>query len=226
MLKSYIVMLGVTLTLGHSLLLAQGTGLSTGTSTLGTGTTTLGSGSSVGASTGAAAKTDEIKPLSSSDQHFIIEVGEVCQLVFKLGDNLQNLRQRVPGGDPPFENLIGGLRNELTPLWTPVVDLAQKHNMEGKKIPQELTKKDAEKIGKLNGVKLEKWREEYLDIYLKEMKSSSRTFEAAAKNIQDPELKKLGESIAFTMKKHSETLEVAYKEEKKMKREKEQPKKP
>lgn len=160
--------------------------------------------------TGAAAPAQKPKPFSSSDSRTYLEIA--ASLQFQLNMSLK-LRSRFKETEPDLVSFGSKLHKESTDIWTPAVDLAQAHGVEGKKIPLDMSKSDKDKVAKLNPLKDDKkWTVAFFELFAKESKKNSQDAEKAVKTVADPDLKAFVEKASALLKTQSESVEAKYKE--------------
>lgn len=150
------------------------------------------------------------KPFSSSDTRAYLTVAESLQ--FQLNMSLR-LRSRFKETEPQLVAFGSKLHKEATDLWTPGVDLAQLHGVEGKKIPLDMTKADKANVAKLNPIKDDKkWTLAYFELFAKDSKKNALEAEKTLKTVMDPELKAFLEKAHALLKSQSETVEAKFQE--------------
>jgi hypothetical protein len=150
------------------------------------------------------------KPFSSSDTRAYLTVAESLQ--FQLNMSLR-LRSRFKETEPQLVAFGSKLHKEATDLWTPGVDLAQLHGVDGKKIPLDMTKADKANVAKLNPIKDDKkWTLAYFDLFAKDSKKNALEAEKTLKTVMDPELKAFLEKAHALLKSQSETVEAKFQE--------------
>ncbi|MEQ1852018.1 MAG: hypothetical protein ABMA01_10540 [Chthoniobacteraceae bacterium] len=150
------------------------------------------------------------KPFSSSDTRAYLTVAESLQ--FQLNMSLR-LRSRFKETEPQLVAFGSKLHKEATDLWTPGVDLAQLHGVDGKKIPLDMTKADKANVAKLNPIKDDKqWTLAYFELFAKDSKKNALEAEKTLKTVMDPELKAFLERAQALLKSQSETVEAKFQE--------------
>ncbi len=150
------------------------------------------------------------KPFSSGDTNAYIKVAESLQYQLHLS---LTLRHKFKDSQPEIVALGSKIHREMTTLWTPGVDLAQQRGVEGKKIPQSLSKADKATVQKVGTIKDEKkWLVAYFELFAKESKKSAMDAEKIAKAVQDADLKAYIEKAAALLTSQSEVIEAKYKE--------------
>ncbi len=157
-----------------------------------------------------AAKPAAAKPFSAADQHIYFGIAESIQ--FQLNMSLR-LRHKYKDSAPDLAAFGGKISKESTELWTPSVDVAMAHGVEGKKIPQGLSKNDSAALAKLNAVKDDKkWEIAFFEFYAKEAKKGAADAEKGAKAVQSPDLKPFVEKAAALLKSQADEVEAKFKE--------------
>lgn len=152
------------------------------------------------------------KPFSSTDTRAVLGVADSVQ--FQLG-MAQRLQSKYREGDAEMASLGSKIHKDATALWTPMVELATAHGVDGRKIPMVMTKTDKASADKLNTVKDEKkYKVAFLDLFSKEARKNVRSTEAAAKTVMDPDLKAWMEKALPTLQSQAELLETAAKDAK------------
>lgn len=157
--------------------------------------------------TTAPATEKKAKPYSSGDVQKIAQVAEGMLFTMKMGE-----RAKYKKDDKEFSEFGTKIHKETADLWTPLVNLAQAHHVDGKNIPTDITKADKSDIEKLGKVKEDKFKLEYYELFAKGAKKNARVVEAAAKGFGDPELKQWAEGASKTFTAQAEMLEKEYKE--------------
>ena len=156
--------------------------------------------------TGAA----KAKPFSAGDTHIYLTIAEAIQ--FQLNMSLR-VRGKYKDGPQDLLDFAAKISKESTELWTPSVDIATSHGVDGKKIPNDLTKADKANLAKLGTIKDEKkWQLAFFEFYAKESKKNAHDAETAAKAAQDPDLKAFAEKATALFKSQDETIEAKSKE--------------
>jgi hypothetical protein len=150
------------------------------------------------------------KPYSSGDTHAYLLVADAIQ--FHLGMS-QRMTGKYKDGAPDLLALAGKIRKASTDLWTPGVDAAMAHGVEGKKIPQDMSKNDKASLTKLATVKDAKKSElAFFELYSKEAKKNAHEAENALKTVQDADLKAFVEKAVAQLKGQADELEAKFKE--------------
>ena len=161
---------------------------------------------------GAPAKA---KPYSAGDTKVYIEIADAIQFQLKMSERL---RGKYKEGAPDMLALAAKISKESIELFTPGVDAAMAHGVEGKKIPQDMSKNDKAALTKLGTIKDEKkWELAYFEHYAKESKKNAAEAEKAAKTVQDTDLKTYAEKAAGVLKSQADTIETKFQEVKKKK---------
>lgn len=150
------------------------------------------------------------KPYSAADQHIYLSIAESIQ--FQLNMSLR-LRGKYKDGPQDLLALAGKIHKEATELWTPGVDAAMAHGVEGKKIPQALSKNDSAALAKLGAIKDDKkWQLAFFEFYAKEAKKGAADAEKGGKAVQSPDLKPFAEKAAALLKSQADEIEAKFKE--------------
>lgn len=157
-----------------------------------------------------AGKPEKVKPLSPGDQKFAKKASEVLQYQLKLADRARTVKE-----DAELAAWAGTKAKELTTKWTPFADICGKFGYTD--VSLDITKKETAEIGKLSKAKPEKFKQEYLELFMKESKNALRDMENAPKMVQNAELKTWAEGFVTTLKANAPEIETKYKEEKKRK---------
>ena len=153
---------------------------------------------------------EKAKPFSPADTHIYLNIAEGIQ--FQLNMALRT-RGKYKEGAQDLLDLASKISKEATELWTPSVDVAMAHGVDGKKIPNSLTKNDSAALGKLGTIKDEKkWQLAYFEFYAKEAKKNAAEAEKGAKAAQDPALKEFAEKAAALLKSQADAVEAKFKE--------------
>ena len=156
---------------------------------------------------GAPAKA---KPFSTGDTHIYLNVAESIQ--YQLNMSLR-VRGKYKDGPQDLLDFAAKISKDSTELWTPSVDVAMAHGVEGKKIPNDLTKIDKANLAKLGTIKDEKkWQLAFFEFYAKESKKNAHDAENGVKAAQDAELKAFAEKAAALLKGQSDAVEAKFKE--------------
>lgn len=163
-----------------------------------------------GTKPGAASATSKPKPYSAGDTHAYLNIAEAIQFQLNMS---QRLRGKYKEGSPEMVALASKINKEATELWTPGVEAAMAHGVEGKKIPQDMTKNDKASLTKLGTIKDDKkWEVAFFELFAKEAKKNAADAEKSAKAAQDADLKAFAEKAAALLKAQSETIEAKFKE--------------
>jgi putative membrane protein len=164
-------------------------------------TTTTGATKPAG-TPGAGAATEKAKPIAPADKKFVKDAAESIYFELALVE-----KTKVKAGTDAVKKLGEKMNDDLKKVWEEVATFAQGNN---EKMPTELTggdKSAAERLGKLDG---EKFDRQFLTMINKEAKKLSRTFDTKA--LQNPELKKVADNYAATLKNHVTEVDKAEKE--------------
>ena len=161
--------------------------------------------------TGApAAGTAKPKPFSAGDTHIYLSIAESIQ--FQLNMSLRT-RGKYKDGPQDLLDLASKISKDATELWTPSVDLAMSHGVEGKKIPNSLTKNDTAAVNKLGIIKDDKkWQLAFFEFFAKESKKNARDAESGAKALQDADLKAFAEKAVPLLKNQADAVEAKFQE--------------
>lgn len=146
--------------------------------------------------------TDKAKALAPADKKFVKDASESLYYELALLE-----KTKIKASTDAVKKLGEKMNDELKKVWEELAAFAQPNN---EKMATELSggdKSAAERVGKLEGDKFDK---QLLNLLGKEAKKLSRTFES--KGIQTPELKKIAENHAPTLKSHVSEVEKAEKE--------------
>ncbi len=157
---------------------------------------------------GAAAKP---KPYSSGDTSIYLKIADGIQ--FQLNMSLR-MRGKFKDGPQDLLDLAMKINKDSTALWTPGVDAAQAHGVDGKKIPNDMSKNDKAtltKIGTMNKDE-KKWQLAFFEFYAKEAKKNAHDAENGVKSAQDPDLKAFAEKAAALLKSQADEIEAKFKE--------------
>ena len=150
------------------------------------------------------------KPYSASDTHIYLTIADGIQ--FQLGMS-QRLRGKYKDGPAEMLAFAAKTNKESTELWTPGVDAAMAHGVEGKKIPQDMSKNDKAALAKFGTNKDEKkWELAIFEFYTKEAKKNAGEAEKGAKAAQDADLKAFAEKTAALLKSQEDSIEAKFKE--------------
>ena len=145
------------------------------------------------AKTPAPPKNDKKPPqLSMTEIAGIRKTAEAMQLHMKMG----NLAASKGGSDIAFVSFGKTIFDETLALWEPMQQIAQSHQVDGKKIPIQITEKDKAEMDTLGKVKEEHWKRDYFKMFVKQSKRNAHLVDLAAKSFVDPELKEWGVKIA------------------------------
>lgn len=158
-----------------------------------------------GAPAPAAAKP---KPFSSSDTSSYIKIADAMQYQLHLS---LRLRHKFKDKEPELVAIGSKIHKEMTELWTPGVNLAMERGVDGKKIPQVLSKNDKDSVAKVDTIKDEKkWIVAYFELFAKESKKAAVDAEKIAKAVQDADLKTHLEKTAAVLKSQSDAITAKY----------------
>lgn len=155
----------------------------------------------------------KVKPLAQSDVKAVQVFAEALLFHMKMGEVAKNRKDK----DAPLSEMGGKINGDAKAQWTPMVSIAQAHQMDGKNIPTDVTKSDKSNMDKLGKIKDDKYSVEFLDLFAKEAKRNAKSTESAAKGINDAELKTWGEGASKLIAAQADELEAAHKEAKKKK---------
>ncbi len=162
------------------------------------------------AAPGVPAADAKAKPFAAGDTKIYLSVAEAIQ--FQLNMSLR-LRGKYKDGPQDLLDLAAKTSKESTALWTPGVDAAMAHGVDGKKIPNDLTKNDKAALAKLGTIKDDKkWQLAFFEFYAKESKKNAAEAEKGAKAAQDADLKAFVEKAAALLKSQDEAVEAKFKE--------------
>jgi hypothetical protein len=179
---------------------------------IGTATFILATGANAQTAPGAkpAATAPKAKPYSAGDTHAYLVIADGIQ--FQLNMSLR-VRGKYKDGPQDLLDLAAKISKDSTDLWTPGVDAAMARGVDGKKIPNDLSKNDKANLAKLGIIKDEKKYEmAFFEFYAKESKKNAHDVENGAKTVQDPDLKAFAEKAAVLLKSQAETVEAKFKE--------------
>ena len=151
-----------------------------------------------------------MKPLAPGDQKFAKKASEVLQYQIKLADRARTMKE-----DAELATWAGAKAKELTEKWTPFATICGKYGYSD--VATDISKKETGEIAKLSKAKAEKFRQEYLELFMKESKSALRDMENAPKMVQNAELKTWAEGFVSVLKANAPEIETKYKDEKKRK---------
>jgi len=150
------------------------------------------------------------KPFSAGDTHTYLTIAEGIQ--FQLNMSLR-LRGKYQDGPQDLLDLAAKISRDSTELWTPGVDTAMAHGVDGKKIPNGLSKNDTVNLNKLGTIKDDKkWQLAFFEFYAKEAKKNAHDAENGTKAAQDADLKAFAEKAASLLKSQAEEIEAKFKE--------------
>jgi hypothetical protein len=146
--------------------------------------------------------TDKAKTIAPADKKFVKDASESLYYELALLE-----KTKIKASTDAVKKLGEKMNEDLKKVWEELAAFAQPNN---EKMATELTggdKSAAERVSKLEGDKFDK---QLLNLLGKEAKKLARTFESKA--IQSPELKKIAENYAPTLKSHVGEVEKAEKE--------------
>ena len=150
------------------------------------------------------------KPYSAGDTHIYLAIADAIQFQLNMS---QRLRGKYKEGAPEMLTFAAKISKESVELFTPGVDAAMAHGVEGKKIPQDMSKMDKANLAKLGIIKDEKkWELAFFEFYAKESKKNAADAEKGAKAAQDADLKAFAEKAAALLKSEAEAIEAKFKE--------------
>jgi hypothetical protein len=171
---------------------------------------TAGANAQTAPGTPPAVAPAKAKPYASSDEHIYITIAEGIQFQLKLSERL---RGKYREGDAAMLAFAGKVSKESIDLFTPGVDAAMAHGVEGKKIPQDISKNDKAGLTKLGTIKDEKkWELAFFEFYAKESKKNAADAEKGAKAAQDADLKAYAEKATAVLKAQADAAEAKFKE--------------
>jgi hypothetical protein len=140
--------------------------------------------------------------------YLTIAAGMQFQLIMSM-----RLRGRYKESDPGIAAFGLNLHKACTELWTPGVDAAMQHGVEGTKIPHELSKNDQAVIARLGTLKDDKkWQLGFFELFAKESKKHAAEAEKLAKSAQDAELKEFAGKAAALLTAQAGEIEAKFKE--------------
>ena len=150
------------------------------------------------------------KPFSAGDTKIYLTIAEGIQ--FQLNMSLR-MRGKYKDGPQDLLDLAAKTSKDSTALWTPGVDAAMAHGVDGKKIPNDLTKNDKAALAKFGTIKDDKkWQLAFFEFYAKEAKKNAAEADKGAKAAQDPDLKAFADKAAALLKSQDEAIEAKFKE--------------
>ena len=157
--------------------------------------------------TGAAGAPAKAKPYTAGDVQKIKDFAEALQFHMRMGEIGKYKKE-----DKELAELATHIYKEAADYYTPLVNAAQAHQVQGKDIPSAVSNSDKSAIDKLGKSKPEKWKLEYFELFSKEAKKNARSVDAAAKSFTDPELKELATKAGKILDGQADNLEAKYKE--------------
>jgi hypothetical protein len=150
------------------------------------------------------------KPYSAGDTRIYLAIADGIQ--FQLNMSLR-VRGKYTDGPQDLLDLASKISRDSTELWTPGVDAAMAHGVEGKKIPNSLSKTDTANLNKLGTIKDEKkWQLAFFEFYAREAKKNAHDAENGAKAAQDADLKAFAEKAAALLRSQAEEIEAKFRE--------------
>ncbi len=146
------------------------------------------------------------KPYTSSDARIYIATADGIQFQLKMSERM---RGRYKDGPTEMQALSSKIYRDCVAIWTPGVDAAMAHGVDGKKIPNDMSKADKTALGKVGAIKDAKASEQaFFDFFAKESKKYAVEIEKDLKNVQDPDLKAFVEKSAALLKAQSEEIDA------------------
>jgi hypothetical protein len=159
---------------------------------------------------GAPPAAAKAKPFSPGDSRAYLIIAEAMQFQLNMG---LRLRSKYKETSPELVSFGSKIHKESTDMWTPGVDAAMAHGVDGKKIPQDMSKKDKESLTKINAIKDDKkWQLAYFEHYAKESRKNASDADKALKTVQDADLKEYAGKAVALLTSQAETVEAKYKE--------------
>ena len=150
------------------------------------------------------------KPFSAGDTHIYLSIAEGIQFQLNMS---QRMRGKFRDGPQDLLSLAAKISKEATELWTPGVDAAMAHGVDGKKIPNDLTKNDKAALAKFGTIKDDKkWELAFFEFYAREAKKNAHDAENGVKAAQDADLKAFAEKAAALLKSQHDEVEAKFKE--------------
>ena len=150
------------------------------------------------------------KPYSADDTRVYVTIAEGVRFQLVMSQRLVGSYQ---GSDPGMPAFASNLLQASTELWRSGVDAAMQHGVQGKKIPQDMSKNDQAALAKLGTIKDQKKGQiAFFELYAKESKKNAADTEKGAKAAQDPDLKAYAEKAAGLLKTQAEAIEAKFKE--------------
>ena len=143
------------------------------------------------------------KPLAAGDKKFVKDALDSMFYELELTGKTKD-RMKVEA----TKTVSNTIKGDLDKVWAEVADLASKHD---EKIPTVLAGGDKQKAEKLGKVK-DKFDSEFLKLAGSEAGKLAKTFETAAKSAADPDIKKVANTWAPTLKDHVTKIDAAEKE--------------
>ena len=150
------------------------------------------------------------KPYSPGDAHIYLTIADAIQFQLTMSSRI---RGKYKDGPQDLLDLSSKINRESTALWTPGVDAAMAHGVEGKKIPQDMSKTDKANLAKLSTIKDDKkWELSFFEFYAKDAKKGAADAEKGAKAATDADLKAFAEKAAALLKTQADSIEAKFKE--------------
>jgi hypothetical protein len=160
------------------------------------------------AGTAAPVAGAKLKPYSAADVQKLLQVIEALQFHIRMSETA-----RWKGKEDKDLTALGTrFHKEAVTYYTPLVNLAQAHQVPDKDIATEVSKSDKSDMEKMNKAKADKWKLEYYELFAKNAKRNARNVEAAARTLSDLELKDLVTKAAKIVDGQAIKLESDYKE--------------
>jgi hypothetical protein len=103
------------------------------------------------------------------------------------------------------------MHKQAVDYYTPLVNLAQAHQVPDKDIATAVSKSDKSDMDKMNKAKAGEWKLEYYELFAKNAKRNARTAAEVARMVTDPELKDLATKASKMIEGQAEQLENDYK---------------
>jgi len=159
---------------------------------------------------GATPAVAKPKPYSPGDTRVYVTIAACMQ--FHLGMSM-HLLGKYGQSDPGMAAFADKLHKACTDLWTPGVDAAMRHGVEGKKFPREMSKNDQAALARIDNIKDDrKWQLAFFDFYAREARKNARDAEGAARSAEDPDLKEFSGKAVALLKADSDEIEAKLKE--------------
>lgn len=154
------------------------------------------------------------KPFSPKDTLRFTRITSAMHFFMKMGDVA---KRKKKAGNPAVNAFGGAVREEMLELWTPLVKLAEERNVDARSIPSAPSERELEAIEQLKKGKPEKWSEEYYELFARGGRRYSSTLASVVAGIENPDFKKMGESVLKLIASQTEKAAAARAEEKKRK---------